>query len=65
MLLNNMNKFTSKLGKLRDAGDEMAKALNDMTLNDNSLGEVFSNNIKQYSSCLSAIEDHRDSLVIF
>ena len=58
----NMTKLAYKTSKVRDIGDEMAQNLLDFAQKD-SLDNLFTNNMKQFAYCLSAVEDNRDSTV--
>jgi hypothetical protein len=63
VLIDNMVKLSGKTSKLRDMGDEVVKTLMEYAENDDSAGTKFLDNIKEYSSCLSSVEDARDSEV--
>lgn len=62
LLGQNMTKLAYKTSKVRDIGDEMAQNLLDFAQKD-SLDNLFTNNMKQFAYCLSAVEDNRDSTV--
>ncbi len=69
LLKYNLAKFSHKTSKVRDSGDETAQGLLDFCVRDILLlketSRLFNLNLKQFSYCLLAVEDHRDSNVIF
>lgn len=57
-----IDRLGHKSSKVRDTGDEIAKSVLDFVEKDNS-NELFVKNLKQYSTYLSLVEDHRDTMV--
>ncbi len=63
MLIDNMVKLSHKTSKIRDMGDEVVKTLMEFAENDYGYDKQFLSNLKNYSNCLSSVEDGRDSQV--
>jgi hypothetical protein len=65
ILIDNMVKLSHKTSKIRDMGDEVVKTLMEYSENDDGYDKQFLTNVKNYSNCLSTVEDCRDSQVFF
>ena len=59
-LVQDLNLYTVRSAKLRDAGDQIARSLNDYA---QSESPILQSGLRDVAECLSEVQDHRESLV--